>query len=59
MIFESDKELSGIIETIKPDIMVVGSDWKGKKIVGGQYAKKIEYFERIDNYSTSQILERK
>jgi len=59
VIFESDKELSGIIETIKPDIMVVGSDWKGKKIVGGQYAKKIEYFERIDNYSTSQILERK
>tara|TARA_R110000824_G_scaffold398622_1_gene602872 strand:- start:408 stop:797 length:390 start_codon:yes stop_codon:yes gene_type:complete len=59
VIFKDDSELSGLIELFKPDVMVVGSDWRGKKIVGGQYAKKIEYFERIDNYSTTQILERK
>ena len=31
-------------EITKPDILVVGSDWKGKEIVGGKYAKKIVYF---------------
>lgn len=36
--------------------MVVGSDWKGKEIVGGQHAKKIVYFDRIGNYSTTNIL---
>ena len=36
--------------------LVVGSDWKGKEIVGGQYAKKIVYFDRIGDYSTSNLL---
>jgi hypothetical protein len=34
----------------------VGSDWKGKEIVGGQYAKEIVYFDRIGDYSTTDIL---
>ena len=45
-----------LVEITKPDILVVGSDWKGKEIVGGNYAKKIVYFDRIGNYSTSNIL---
>jgi bifunctional ADP-heptose synthase (sugar kinase/adenylyltransferase) len=36
--------------------MVVGSDWKGKEIVGGQYSKEIVYFNRIGDYSTTNIL---
>ena len=48
-----------LIQNNKPDILVVGSDWKGKEIVGGKYAKKIVYFDRIGNYSTTNILEKK
>jgi hypothetical protein len=36
--------------------MVVGSDWEGKEIVGGQYTQEIVYFNRIGNYSTTDIL---
>ena len=57
VIFDSDEQLESCIKTVKPDIMVVGSDWKGKEIVGGKYAKKIVYFDRIGNYSTTNILE--
>ena len=54
--FSSKEGLEHLIKLIEPDIMVVGSDWKGKDIVGGQYAKKIIFFERIEKYSTTKIL---
>ena len=55
--FESDLELEKIIDHVKPEIMVVGSDWKGKKIVGSQYAKEVRFFDRIEKYSTTKILQ--
>ena len=54
--FSSKERLEHLIKLVEPDIMVVGSDWKGKDIVGGQYAKKIIFFERIEKYSTTNIL---
>ena len=55
-IFNSDKELSEIIKNYKPDCMVIGSDWIGKEVIGKQHAKKLVYFNRVGNYSTSNIL---
>jgi D-beta-D-heptose 7-phosphate kinase/D-beta-D-heptose 1-phosphate adenosyltransferase len=57
--FASDEELEKIIEKESPSVMVIGSDWKGKEVIGQQYAKKLIYFSRIPNYSTTKILERK
>jgi D-beta-D-heptose 7-phosphate kinase/D-beta-D-heptose 1-phosphate adenosyltransferase len=56
IVFENRKHLELLVEVNKPDIMVVGSDWKGKEIVGRQYSKEIVYFSRIGNYSTTNIL---
>lgn len=55
-IFNSREELIQLIKQISPDTLVVGSDWKGKEIVGGMYAKEIVYFNRIKDYSTTNIL---
>ena len=55
-VFDSNDHLEWLIQKEQPNILVVGSDWKGKEIVGGKYAKKIVYFDRIGNYSTSDIL---
>lgn len=55
--FNTPAELEKAIEITQPDIMVVGSDWKGKHIVGGHHAKEIVYFERYGDYSTTKILE--
>jgi len=57
IIFNSSTELTSCIKEINPDIMVVGADWKEKKIVGGKYAKKLIFFDRIGKYSTTRILE--
>lgn len=56
MVFDNREHLQELVKITKPDILVVGSDWKGKEIVGGEYAKKIVYFDRIGNYSTTNIL---
>lgn len=55
-VFDTKEHLEDLIKTNSPDIIVVGSDWKGKEIIGGLHAKKIVYFNRIDGYSTTNIL---
>ena len=54
--FNNTQGLEDLIKKISPDILVIGSDWRGKKVVGTQYATKLQFFERIDGYSTTSIL---
>ena len=55
--FGSDQELIDHIQRLQPDVMVVGSDWKGKKVIGSEYAGEVRFFDRIGDYSTTNILE--
>lgn len=56
-IFDSNKELSDIIATINPDIMIVGSDYKDKPVIGSEHAKQLIFFDRQDGYSTTKIIQ--
>ena len=56
--FNSTKELRDTIKINKPDIMVIGSDWKGKKVIGQEHARRLDFFDRVGNYSTTKILEK-
>jgi len=55
--FDSTKDLENTIKWYKPDIMVIGSDWKGKKVIGEMFADKLIFFDRVGDYSTTKILE--
>ena len=57
--FDSTDELRNLIKDIKPDIMVIGSDWKGKDVIGQEFTDKLVFFDRIKGYSTTKILESK
>ena len=57
VIFNSREDLESLIQTIEPDIMVIGSDWRGKEVVGQQYATRLEFFDRVGDYSTTNMLE--
>ena len=35
------------------------SDWKGKDVIGQEYAGRLEFFDRVGNYSTTNIIGRK
>jgi len=56
-IFSTDEELEELIKGFNPDIMIVGSDWKDKPVIGSQYAKRLIFFDRIDDYSTTNIIQ--
>lgn len=56
-VFDTDEELENILKKYSPDVMLKGSDWKGKPIVGEQFCKRIEFFKRIDGYSTTEKIQ--
>ena len=57
IIFNSREELEQEIRQLSPDVMVIGSDWRGKTVVGEQYCTELKFFDRIEGYSTTNILE--
>ena len=57
VVFDSRQALKEEIKQLAPDIMVIGSDWKGKEVIGQEYAKELKFFDRIGDYSTTNILE--
>ena len=52
-IFDSDEELENYIKNYDPDIMVKGSDYQGKPIIGSEYCRKIIFYDRLEKYSTT------
>ena len=56
-VFGSDQELVDIIRQYQPDVMVKGSDWKGKTILGEEYCKEIVFYERTNGQSTTKAIE--
>jgi D-beta-D-heptose 7-phosphate kinase/D-beta-D-heptose 1-phosphate adenosyltransferase len=57
-IFSSNEELAMLVKQFQPDVMMVGSDWKNKPVIGSEYATRIEYFDRIHEHSTTNIIQR-
>ena len=57
-IFNTDQELEHIITVYQPDIMVKGSDYRNQPIIGEEQCGSIEFFERINEYSTTQTIQR-
>jgi D-beta-D-heptose 7-phosphate kinase/D-beta-D-heptose 1-phosphate adenosyltransferase len=55
-IFSDEEELEKIIELYQPDIMVKGSDYKDKPIVGAAYCKEIKFYEHT-GHSTSRLIQ--
>jgi len=56
-IFNTDQELEHIITVYQPDIMVKGSDYRNQPIIGEEHCGRIEFFERINEYSTTQAIQ--
>ena len=54
--FDSDEDLITLIRAINPDVYVIGSDYKGKPIVGEKYLRNIVFIPRIEKFSTTKIM---
>jgi D-beta-D-heptose 7-phosphate kinase/D-beta-D-heptose 1-phosphate adenosyltransferase len=56
-IFDSDDELRNYIKEFEPDIMIKGSDYEGKPIIGSEYCKQIRYYP-LNGHSTTKTIQR-
>jgi len=56
--FKSTEDLERIIKYWNPNVMVIGSDWKNKEVVGQEYTGKVDFFDRIECYSTTKLLKK-
>lgn len=54
--FDSAEELEEICKNYQPDIMVKGSDYKDKPIVGSEYCKEIKFVDLVNGYSTTNTI---
>ena len=55
IIFDTDQELEELIQDC--DIMVKGSDYINKPIIGGTLCKRLVFFDIIDGYSTTKKIQ--
>lgn len=56
--FDSDSGLENLIKEYQPDIMVKGSDYQNKSIIGQQFCKAIVFMDLHHGYSTTNIVQR-
>lgn len=57
--FRDDDHLRYCLERDKIDIMVVGDEYKDKEVIGSELAEEVKFFKKLDNYSTTNILNNK
>jgi D-beta-D-heptose 7-phosphate kinase/D-beta-D-heptose 1-phosphate adenosyltransferase len=58
-LFDSKEELIELMQRYKPDVYVKGSDWKHDKVsTAHQYCNKVIYYDRIEEYSTTGLIQR-
>ena len=56
-IFNSDQELTNLVKTFSPDIMIVGSDYQNKAVIGSEHARELRFYNRSTPHSSTQIIE--
>jgi D-beta-D-heptose 7-phosphate kinase/D-beta-D-heptose 1-phosphate adenosyltransferase len=54
-LFDTDEELQHIIQTFQPDIMVKGSDYRNKPIIGEEHCGEIRFYETTNHSTTTTI----
>lgn len=55
-VFDHDDELDTQVFLSNAEVMVVGSDYKNKKVIGSRHVQEVKFFDRIEGYSTTKIL---
>jgi len=54
-IYNSEKDLYKLLKKIKPDVRILGNDYKNKEFTGVDLNIKIYYHSRNHNFSTSNL----
>ena len=55
IIYETEKDLYNLLKELKPDVRIIGADYKGKSFTGDDLDIPIYYNDRFHNWSTSGL----
>ena len=55
--FSTDHELDTLVDRSGAEVMVVGLEYKDKKVIGSRHVKEVKFYRKVDGYSTTKILE--
>ena len=56
-VFGTDEELINTIRSYSPDIMVKGSDWRGKYVIGQEFCGQVLFYERVNYESSTKTIQ--
>ena len=56
VVFNSEKDLIENIKNRHVHTMVIGEEYRNKKVVGQEQARMVEFFKRVEGISTSNII---
>ena len=56
--YSSEEDLYALLVKIKPDIRIIGADWKGKKYTGWDLPIEMYFNSRDHGFSTTELRER-
>lgn len=57
-VYNSEQELYDLLVEIKPDVRIIGADWKGKEYTGHDLPVEMYFNSREHTFSTSSLRER-
>lgn len=58
VIYDTEADLVELLKKIKPNIRILGADWKGKKFTGYNLSMEYYFNSRNHNFSTSNLKKR-
>lgn len=58
IIYDTEEDLYNILKEYKPDIRIIGEDWKNKKFTGYDLPIKVYFNSRKHSYSSSELRNR-
>ncbi len=57
-VYDTEDELYELLKKLKPDIRIIGADWKGKKYTGWDLDIPVYFNSRDHDYSTTNLRKR-
>ena len=57
--FDSTSELEEQVKLSNAETIVVGREYENKRVVGSKFVNEVVFFDRMEEYSTTKILEGK
>lgn len=56
--YDSEEDLYKLLVELKPEMRILGADWKGRHATGQELSKEIYYNSRSHSYSSTELRER-